>query len=264
MTAQPPLLSCAVSVTGFSRTLSGVLESLAQRASAASIHFCASFLSRKYFSNFPAACAARNFSSHSFSARWSASVWSPRRASEYSWLISHASGPKSGLAVGERLQFLQARLAVLEQGERGLVGDGPRLEFVAKIAHRFDGAGFAFRRFQHGGITQPRIERFEIRGKIFGVFLARGGEVAAELVDARIVIMLLRSFRAGNEPARRGERFETLRDFLQRAPILRHLADIPVTLSSLPWPRTSQITRTAMKPSSAATAQAHRFAPRRS
>src|SRR5438477_13118188 len=103
---------------------------------------------------------------------------------------------------GEGLKFLQARLAVLEKGERRLVGGRARFEFVAESVHRLNGAGFPFRRLQHGGITQPGIERFEIRREVVEVFLARSGEVATEFVDARIVIMLLRSFRARNESTR--------------------------------------------------------------
>ena len=103
-----------------------------------------------------------------------------------------------GIGGGERLEFRHARLPVFEQSKRGLVGNGLGPELVAEIVHGFDGASLAFGRLQHGGITQPRIQGFEIRAEIFGVFLPRGGEIAAELVDPRIVIVLFRRFRVAD------------------------------------------------------------------
>lgn len=79
----------------------------------------------------------------------------------------------------------------------------------------FDGAGFTFRRLQHGRITQPRIERFQIRRKVLGIFLARRGEVSAKLVEARVMIMLFGSFGRCDEAAGPGKRIEMLRDLFQ-------------------------------------------------
>src|SRR2546423_6942901 len=67
-----------------------------------------------------------------------------------------------GMTLRERLEFLQADVAIIEQGERGLVGNRLRPEPVAEITNRLDGSGLAFGCLQHGGITQPWIERFEI------------------------------------------------------------------------------------------------------
>ena len=44
--------------------------------------------------------------------------------------------PEIGVAAGECLEFVQARLAVFEQSERGFVGNGARFEFVAETPHR--------------------------------------------------------------------------------------------------------------------------------
>ena len=98
-----------------------------------------------------------------------------------------------------------------------------RLQLVGEIAHGFDRTGFALCRLEHGRVTQPRIERFEIRREILGIFLAGGREVATELVDARIMIMLLGCFRIRDQPAIGRERFETLRDLFQRPSLPRHL-----------------------------------------